>query len=159
MKKIVIFGNSGSGKTTLAKMLSVKYSFSHLDLDTLAWLDTTPPERTPAKESCIMINKFLNNNEKWVIEGCYSDLLGIVIKQADKIIFLNPGIEVCIDNCKKRQWEPHKYASMKEQNENLEMLISWVKNYSVRHDEFSYESHYKLFKTFSGDKEERVSKI
>lgn len=51
MKKIVIFGNSGSGKSTLATMYSAKYDLPHLDLDTLAWLNTSPPERKPVEDS------------------------------------------------------------------------------------------------------------
>ncbi|MFW2374140.1 MAG: AAA family ATPase [Gammaproteobacteria bacterium] len=124
MKRIVIFGNSGSGKTTLAKEYSAKYNLPHLDLDTLAWKNTNPPERRAIEESTIDINEFLNINSKWVIEGCYTDLLSVATKEASKIIFLNPGIETCINNCKKRPWEPHKYASIEEQNKYLEMLIT-----------------------------------
>lgn len=154
MERIVIFGNSGSGKSTLAKEYSAKYDLSHLDLDSLAWIIATPPERKPIEESTLIIKNFLNNHSKWVIEGCYSDLLSIVTKEASNIIFLNPGIETCINNCKKRPWEPHKYASIEEQNKNLEMLINWVREYSTRNDEFSFESHNKLYKEFSGEKEE-----
>lgn len=157
MNKIVIFGNSGSGKSTLAKMHSAKYGLSHLDLDTLAWLDVNPPERKPVGESQIIIKRFLDKNKRWVVEGCYTDLLSIVIKEADKVIFLNPGIEACIDNCKKRPWEPHKYKSIEEQNKNLDMLIKWVREYTTRSDEFSFYSHNKLFEKFSGEKEQYTS--
>jgi len=157
MEKIVIFGNSGSGKSTLAKMYSNKYALHHLDLDTLAWLNTTPPQRKSIEESAVIIKTFLNKNLNWVVEGCYSDLLNIVIKEATKVIFLNPGVEVCINNCKKRPWEPHKYKSLEEQNKNLEMLINWVREYPVRNDEFSLNSHDKLFKEFSGEKEQYTS--
>ena len=157
MKKIVIFGNSGSGKSTLAKYYAAKYDFPHLDLDTFAWLNEVPPKRRPVIHSALDINRFLDENPKWVIEGCYSDLLSIVIKGASKIIFLNPGIKTCINNCNKRPWEPHKYASIEEQNNNLEMLLNWVREYFNRNDEFSFVSHNKLFKEFSGVKEEYTS--
>jgi len=157
MKKIVIFGNSGSGKSTLAKRYSAKYNLPHLDLDTLAWQNSMPPERRKVEESTIDIKKFLNKNSKWVIEGCYSDLLDVVTKEASKIVFLNPGIEACIINCKKRPWEPHKYDSIEEQNKNLEMLINWVRDYNIRNDEFSFQSHNKLYEEFSGEKEQFTS--
>ena len=157
MNKILIFGNSGSGKSTLAKFYSDKYNLYHLDLDTLAWLDTIPPVRRPLEESKKSIMKVINKNKSWVIEGCYSDLLDIAIKEANKVIFLNPGIETCIDNCKKRPWEPHKYKSIEEQDENLDMLINWIKEYPARNDEFSFMSHNKLFKEFTGKKEEYSS--
>jgi len=150
--KIIIFGNSGSGKSTLAKMYSAKYKLSHMDLDTIAWQDTTPPIRQQIEISAITINRFLNKNNQWVIEGGYSDLLNFVTKEANELIFLNPNIELCINNCKKRPWEPHKYASIEEQNENLNMLISWVKEYPERNDAFSLKSHHKLYNAFIGDK-------
>jgi len=106
------------------------------------------------EESTIDIKYFLNKNSKWIVEGCYSDLLGVVTKEASKIVFLNPGIETCINNCKKRPWEPHKYASIEEQNKNLDMLFSWVRDYTIRNDEFSFQSHNKLYEQFSGEKEQ-----
>jgi len=157
MERIVIFGNSGAGKSTLAKKYSAIYNLSHLDLDTLAWEKTTPPVRKALEISIIEIKKFLESNPRWVIEGCYSDLLGIVIKEASKLIFLNPGTETCINNCKKRPWEPHKYHSLEEQNNNLEMLLDWVKDYTNRNDEFSFEAHSKIYEEFPGKKEQYKS--
>jgi adenylate kinase family enzyme len=127
MQKILIFGNSGSGKSTLAKQLSDKYSLEHLDLDVLAWSNSVQPIRKPITESKKNIDKFLLENDSWVIEGCYADLLRLVINCSNKVIFLNPGEYTCIDNCKKRTWEPHKYKSLEEQNKNLGMLINWIK--------------------------------
>ncbi len=157
MERIVIFGNSGSGKSTLATVYAAKYDLSHLDLDSLAWLNVVPPERKAIEESALDIDNFLKNNTKWVIEGCYSDLLNLVIKKASKIIFLNPGVETCINNCKKRPWESHKYISIEEQNKNLEMLLSWIKEYPSRDDVFSFKSHNKLYEEFLGEKEEYTS--
>ena len=156
MQRIVIFGNSGSGKTTLAKRYSSKYNLAHLDLDTLAWLNTSPPQRKLIEDSSIEINHFLDINSSWVIEGCYADLLTLVMTFAIKIIFLNPGVDVCIENCKNRPWEPHKYASMDEQNENLDMLLNWVKEYISRTDEFSFKSHKILYESFQGEKKEYI---
>ena len=157
MKKIVIFGNSGSGKTTLATQLARKHHLSHLDLDILAWQSTKPPIRKPLKESKTEIESFFSENNQWVIEGCYSDLLSLTLKDATEIIFLNPDIQTCIDNCKKRPWEPHKYKSKVEQTQNLNMLLEWVKQYHSREDEFSLVSHRKLFKQFAGKKREYSS--
>jgi len=152
MQRVVIFGNSGSGKSTLAKSYAAEHRLSHLDLDKLAWLDTNPPTRKPVNDSAILINQFLENSKKWVIEGCYSDLLRLVINKSTHVVFLNPSIKTCINNCISRPWEPHKYKTEKEQDDNLEMLISWVKDYSTRNDEFSLNSHRKLFDKFQGEK-------
>jgi len=82
-----------------------------------------------------------------------------VIKSANEVIFLNPGIETCISNCRKRPWEPHKYRSIEEQNSNLDMLVDWIKQYPTRNDEFSLESHQKLFDEFTGKKIEYDSPV
>jgi len=152
MKKILIFGNSGAGKSTLAKKLKFKFELQHLDLDILAWLDTQPPSRRPLNESYNDIDEFLSENNSWVIEGGYADLLDYVTNQANDIIFLNPGTEVCIEHCRNRPWEPHKYTSKDEQDKNLNMLIGWVKDYEKRDDAFSLKAHKSLFNSFSGKK-------
>jgi len=157
MKRIIIFGNSGSGKSTLAAEYAGKYKLPHLDLDTLAWKASSPPERKSLEDSSFEIDEFMKKNKNWLVEGGYSDLLGLIIDRADKVIFLNPGVEVCIENCKSRPWEPHKYESAEKQNQNLEMLLGWVRQYPMRDDEFSLISHQNLFTQFAGDKVEYKS--
>ena len=155
MRKIVIFGNSGSGKSTLAKELCAEEDLAHLDLDTVAWQAATwPPVRENLAKSKKVIDKFLDEHRGWVIEGCYSDLIALVLDQATELYFLNPGVEACIENCKNRPWEPHKYASIEKQNENLMMLIQWIQEYESRNDEFSLKSHRKLFDEFERKKTE-----
>ncbi len=158
MQKILIFGNSGSGKSTLAKQLKIEFNLAHLDLDTLAWQDRVPPQRKPLQQSAALIKQFADANPSWIIEGCYSDLLELVIHDTNEMVFLNPGTEICINNCKKRPWEPHKYASKKKQDKNLKMLINWIKDYSNRTDEFSLTAHQRLFDSFIGKKTEYNSR-
>lgn len=152
MKKIVIFGNSGSGKSTLAKELSQGSRLAHLDLETLAWLPTPPPERSPVSDSKKETDVFLNTNSGRIIEGCYSDLLELVIPYASEIFFLNLPINDCIANAKNRPWEPHKYVSLEARNENLEMLVKCITQYGERQDTFSQSSHQLLFDAFVGEK-------
>lgn len=154
MRRVVIFGNSGSGKSTLAKELATKFQLPHLDLDTLAWQESNPLARKPLEDSASEITRFIKEKQQWVIEGCYADLLALVIKKANEIIFLNPAIETCVENCRARPWEPHKYQSLDAQNNNLDMLIDWVRKYPVREDEFSLIAHQKLFNEFAGKKVE-----
>lgn len=159
MQRILIFGNSGSGKSTLAKAYREKYAIAHLDLDCLAWNPTKPPTRKPLPESEAQIRQFVNSNEQWVIEGCYADLLTLVAKDANQAVFLNPGVDQCIANCRLRPWEPHKYPSPEEQDENLPMLIEWVRQYPDRRDEFSLRSHRALFEGFQGKKIEYKTNV
>lgn len=154
MRRVVIFGNSGAGKSTLAKKLAAEEGLAHLDLDTLAWEPTSPPARRPLDASLLAIERFTAANEAWVIEGCYADLLALVSPSCSQMIFLNPGVEACVANCRSRPWEPHKYASKAAQDENLAMLIEWVREYETRSDDFSLRRHRDLFDTFSGPKAE-----
>lgn len=156
MKRMMVFGNSGSGKSTLAKQIQREFNFGYLDLDTLAWTKASVPTRKPLSESVKDIDSFLSQEAGWVIEGCYVDLLQHVSLHANEMIFLNPGTEVCIQHCRSRPWEPHKYSSKEEQDKNLDMLIDWVKQYDEREDEFSLKAHKKLFESFDGIKLEKI---
>lgn len=165
MQKTIIFGNSGSGKSTLAKKLSAENKLAHLDLDTLAWLSTTPPQRKPITDSAKEIAIFTQKYENWVIEGCYSDLLELLTTKsnidevkswvkctANEMVFLDLPIDTCIKNSEQRPWEPHKYSSKQAQDENLGMLIHWIKDYEKRTDSFSKNSHQALYESFEGKK-------
>lgn len=111
-----------------------------------------PPERKPIQESELEVMDFISSNTCWVIEGCYSDLLGIALPFSNEIIFMNLSIELCIKNAKSRPWEPHKYESKESQDKNLEMLIDWISEYSERTDSFSEFSHNKLYAQYLGKK-------
>ncbi|MBT3531923.1 MAG: AAA family ATPase [Gammaproteobacteria bacterium] len=152
MRKVLVFGNSGSGKSTLAKKLRDSEELAHLDLDELAWQNTSPPQRASLEESCNAIQDFVQENNAWVIEGCYADLLEFAAQEANEAIFLNLPIEVCIDNARQRPWEPHKYSSKEAQDANLEMLLDWIKQYGKREDVFSLEAHSSFYNNFAGKK-------
>ena len=152
MKKVLIFGNSGSGKSTLAQKLCRTDRLSHLDLDTLAWQPTQPPERQPLAQSAREIMAFIDSHEAWVIEGCYTDLLKVAAPFATEIIYMNLPVSACIANAKNRPWEPHKYASKAAQDKNLSMLIAWMGDYTKRNDTFSAAAHQAFYQEFSGSK-------
>ena len=78
MIRVVLVGNSGSGKSTLATRLAARDHLAHLDLDTLAWLPTTPPSRRAIAQSERELRAFIAAHPSWVIEGCYADLLELV---------------------------------------------------------------------------------
>ncbi|GLR69844.1 AAA family ATPase [Agaribacter marinus] len=152
MTKTVIFGNSGSGKSTLASTIAKQKLIAHLDLDTIAWEPSSPPVRRSIRDARNQIGRFLKSNASWVVEGCYSDLLEIVLPEASNIIYLNLSTDACIENAKSRPWEPHKYKSKEVQDANLNMLIDWIKEYPHRTDTFSRSEHERLFKLFDGPK-------
>lgn len=152
MKKIVVFGNSGSGKTTLANRLCQAEGLAHLDLDNVAWKPVSPPERREIADARQEIDEFMRAHAEWVIEGCYSDLLELVLPKASEIVFLNLPIEACIANAKRRPWEPHKYETRELQDANLDMLLEWIAQYQVRTDTFSKTFHEALYNRYSGKK-------
>jgi adenylate kinase family enzyme len=154
--RLLIFGNSGAGKSTLALRLAHEHAIAHLDLDTLAWLPGAPPRRRPLAEAGADIDAFIDANARsgWVIEGCYTDLLQHAAHHCTRMIFLNPGIEACVANCRARPWEPHKYPSREAQDANLPMLLDWVRDYATRSDTFSLAAHRALFEAFSGARHE-----
>ena len=156
MDRILIAGNSGSGKSTLAKRLA-RGGRAHLDLDGLAWQPQMPPVRRALADSARELEAFMAANERWVIEGCYADLLAIPLPRCTKLVFLNPGVEACVANARGRPWEPHKYPSKEAQDANLAMLIGWIRDYANRDDALSLAAHRKLFDGFHGDKIELTS--
>jgi adenylate kinase family enzyme len=152
--RILIFGNSGAGKSTLARHVAHARGLAHLDLDALAWLPDMPPRRRPLDDSRSAIALFTDAHPAWVIEGCYGDLLEMVLPSCTELIFLNPGTEACLANCRARPWEPHKYPSRQAQDANLPMLLEWVRAYASRSDEFSLARHRAIFDGFAGVRRE-----
>ncbi|MCB1231937.1 MAG: shikimate kinase [Verrucomicrobiae bacterium] len=148
MKKMIVFGNSGSGKTTLAKEYAKRYGLVHLDLDSIAWKEDQPGVREDLETSVGILKDFMNGNRSWIVEGCYSTLIEIASTEADELVFMNPGIAVCRQNCRSRPWESEKYPSKEAQDANLGMLLDWVGQYETRNDEFSYSEHRRLFDEF-----------
>ena len=94
----------------------------------------------------------MKKHSAWIIEGCYTDLLEFAVVEANEMVYLNLSIEQCIENAINREWEPHKYPSKQAQDDNLEMLISWIKEYNHRNDVFSKSAHLDLYNSFQGKK-------
>lgn len=152
MTRYLVVGNSGAGKSTLAIRLSAQHGLAHLDLDPLAWLPVTPPVRRPLDACERDVRVFTAANADWVIEGCYADLLALVAPDGARLVFLDPGVDACIANARRRPWEPHKYESRAAQDANLAMLIEWIRGYDTRTDALSRAAHRALFDQFAGDK-------
>lgn len=152
--RVAILGNSGSGKSTLAVALAVGARCAVLDLDTVAWEpgDTAAPrDEALARED---VRAFCRSNDRWIVEGCYATLIDAALEFGPKLLFLNPGLETCIENCRSRPWEPHKYASKQEQDANLQFLLSWVADYYTRTGPLSLAAHRACFHSYTGQKRE-----
>lgn len=153
--RVVVFGNSGAGKSTLARSLA-EQGLAHLDLDTLAWQPTDPPQRTPLDQAGLAVRAFVDQHPDWVIEGCYADLIGLVVDAATRLVFLDASVETCQAQARLRPWEPHKYDTAEAQNANLPMLLDWIAGYPTREGPLGRPAHLALFEAFEGDKERRI---
>lgn len=154
--RIAILGNSGSGKSTLARWLASAGDATLLDLDTVAWepnMIAVPRSHEPAAADVVA---FCRAHPKWVIEGCYADLVHVALQFRPRLIFLNPGEEICREHCRARPWEAHKYSSRVAQDERLPFLLEWVSDYYRRAGPLSLVGHRTCFDEYPGPKDEVV---
>lgn len=152
--KLVVFGNSGSGKSTLARALATRHGLAHLDLDSIVW---EPGRIAVARAPGAVradLDAFVHAQTRWVVEGCYGELVAIAAAHADELVFLNPGPEACLAHNRRRAWEPHKYASRAEQDAMLDALQAWVATYATRDDAWSLRAHRAVFDAHAGSKVE-----
>jgi adenylate kinase family enzyme len=150
--KVILLGNAGAGKSTLSKKLIAKHPAARLSLDEVAFQGGT--ERRLPQDSIEDVKRWIAGNESWIIEGCYSDIIEPLLAFCDELIFLNPGVDACIAHCRSRPWEPEKFCSRQEQDENLDNLIEWVRSYEKRTDEYGLSRHRALYESFPGKKRE-----
>lgn len=155
--RILIFGNSGSGKSTLARNMARDHGLAHLDLDSIVWEPGEIAVQRAADAVAASLEEFLSAHTRWVIEGCYGELVQAASQHCTELVFLNPGLQTCQEHNRQRPWEPHKYASKKEQDSMLPNLQAWVAGYYERQDQWSYHAHRQIFDSFGGQKTERVS--
>src|SRR5690606_25378359 len=105
-------------------------------------------------ESIAEFERFAGAHEGWIVEGCYGDLVEAALPRCTELRFLNPGTPVCIANCRRRLWEPDKFATAAEQAAMVDSLIEWVSRYETREDEFGLRRHRAIFDRFGGAKRE-----
>lgn len=152
--RILIMGNSGSGKSWQACALAQQHGLAHLDLDTLVFVPGKIAVERPQAQVVTDLRAFTSDHDKWVVEGCYGDLIEAARDSCTELVFMNPGRAVCLANNGKRSWEPHKYASLELQNSMLPFLLEWVALYYERSDRCSLAWHRRVFDTFDGVKRE-----
>jgi len=138
----------------LAAWLANRTGATLLDLDTVAWAPKSIAVARPAEEAQSDVRAFCAAHASWVIEGCYANLVKASLSFGPRLLFLNPGEQQCLENCRARPWEPHKYASKQEQDERLDFLLSWASQYYTRSGEMSLSAHTACFNAYSGEREE-----
>lgn len=102
--RILLFGNSGSGKSTLAQQLAIAHGLSHLDLDSIVWEPGKIAVLRDAGAIADSLNAFLAAHDRWVIEGCYGELVDAASSHCTELVFLNPGLQTCMEHNRQRPW-------------------------------------------------------
>lgn len=150
--RILILGNSGSGKSTMARALAQDHGIVHLDLDTIVWVpgEIAVPQAPEAITAALA--RFRAEHPGWVIEGCYGEWIEPLLPYCTELRFLDPGVDACLANNRRRPHEAHKYATMAEQQQMFEALQDWVAGYETRDDAWSRAGHQRVFDQFQGSK-------
>ena len=152
--RLVVIGNSGSGKSTFARRAAAEHDLVYLELDTIVWEGHGAPVERPPEVARAELAAFVARHERWVIEGCDGDLAEAALPACTELVFMNPGVDACVANNRRRPWEPHKYDSAADQERMLPALLSWVESYYTRDDVRSYAYHRRVFDAFGGAKRE-----
>ncbi len=104
--KIAVIGYSGSGKSTLARKLGVGLGISVLHLDQIQF--TSGWQERDWKEGLEMVQKFMDSQKAWIIDGTYKKfLLGRRLQEADQILFLDLSRFSCLQRACLRQVRYH----------------------------------------------------
>ena len=98
--KIQIIGYSGAGKSTLAKTLGEIYNIPVLHLDNVQFYGDWQ-ERSKQEQNQI-VDKFLQENQNWVIDGNYTAVSPKRFEISDITIYLNFNRFFCYRSCKQR---------------------------------------------------------
>jgi adenylate kinase family enzyme len=152
--RTAILGNSGSGKTSLTRALVRRRPFPTLDLDSVVWEPTRIAVRRPDQAIVAELKTFTDHHPGWIIEGCYSDLIEALLPLTPELIFLNPGRETCLLQCRQRFQETPGFAARQDQEQRLGFLLDWVAGYYTRSDSQSLAAHRRLFDAYPGPKRE-----
>jgi hypothetical protein len=86
------------------------------------------------------------------VEGCYASLIREALAFRPRLLFLDPGLAQCVEYCRRRPWEPHKYRSKEMQDQYLEPLLSWVAAYYTRDGDVSLAAHEECYRAYDGSK-------
>ncbi len=85
--KIAIIGYSGSGKSTMAIQLGDIYKIPVLHLDMVHFVENWI--ECDDETARVMVKEFMDNNDSWVIDGNYTNLLKEQrLKEADMIVLM-----------------------------------------------------------------------
>ena len=120
--KIQIIGFSGAGKSTLGKQLGKLYNLPILHMDSLNFLSNWV-ERDRLEFNQI-VDKFLVDNESWVIDGNYFRITPSRYEQADLVIYLKYNRLTCLKGVIKR-YKKFKHSSRPDMAEGCKERLNF----------------------------------
>lgn len=121
--KIAVIGYSGSGKSTLARMLSQRHAVPCLHLDTVHHLPGW--QSRSREESRMIVGKFLEENDGWVIDGNYSKLYyEDRMEQADQIVVLLFNRFACLTRVFRR-FRKYRGTSRPDMTQGCQEKLDW----------------------------------
>lgn len=104
--KIAVIGYSGSGKSTLARKLGERFGIPVLHLDQIQF--TPGWQERDREEGLDMVQKFMDGQEAWIIDGTYKKFLQERrLREADVILFLDLSRLSCLRRACARQIRYH----------------------------------------------------
>lgn len=104
--KIAIIGHSGSGKSTLARRLGEALDLPVLHLDSVQFLPGW--QERPREEQTAIVEAFLDQQDRWVIDGNYTRVaFGRRMAEADRILLLDFPRRVCLPRVIRR-WRRYR---------------------------------------------------
>lgn len=154
--RVAVIGNAGAGKSTLARALAARLGTEALDLDGVYWEPGRIAVRRELAHARADLAAFCDARRRWVVEGCYGELVAGLFAREPLLVWLDPGREACLRHCRARPWEPTKFASAAEQDAHLDALLAWVTAYDTRDDGLSRAAHRELFEAYAGPKRHLV---
>lgn len=89
-RKIHVIGSVGSGKTTLARKLSAQLAVPHYELDNVVWERGPHGDRRRTEKERDALLQEIIASDSWIIEGVHHTWVKESLRQADRIILLDP---------------------------------------------------------------------
>ena len=126
MKRIIVIGCPGSGKSTLSRALQERTGLPLFYLDQMYWnADRTTVDKAVFQERLEAVLA----RDRWIIDGNYNRTMELRLQACDTVIFLDYGVEVCLEGIRQRQGKPRPDMPWVETEEDGEFL-EFIRNYN-----------------------------
>ncbi|AMM91877.1 topology modulation protein [Peribacillus simplex] len=122
MERIMVIGvSAGVGKSTFAKRLGENLNIDVHHLDTFYW---RPGWVEAPLEDFISAQKEVLSDDKWIIDGNYSNSFDLRSEHADTIIYLELPLRVCLYRVVKR-WLSYIGKTRPDMGEGCQEKLDW----------------------------------